>query len=92
MHYFLQFDGISNFTKTRKANAASGRLSFKRGYNQRLVFAVGRSRSVEVDFWRPDLRSILNDRPKMTFFRLFSWKKDPKIDEILREIVVKLHP
>ena len=28
----------------------------------RLVFGVGRFRSVEVDFWRPTLRSIL-DRP-----------------------------
>ena len=32
----------------------------------KVVFGVGRFRSVEVDFWRPTLRSIFGDRPKTT--------------------------
>ena len=39
-----------------------------------IVFAVGRSRSVAVDFWRPTGRSILTDRP---------WKR-PCVDQFPR--------
>ena len=43
----------------------------------KLVFGVGLFRSVEVDFWRPTLRSILDRPTENDFFR----EKRPKMGQ-----------
>ena len=61
-----------------------------------IVFGVGRFRSVEVDSWRPTIRSVLERPTENDFFSIFPRKNSLKdrleIDQKLTKYFVKLQP